>query len=159
MKSYLLFWGPKSTRRGRDTWQILRSSRWRKGFPGGSLVKNLPAKQETRVQSLGREDPLEKGMAAHSIILARRIPWTAEPGGLQFMGSQKSQAWPGDWTATRWRKPLSMGEFAELSSWVALGWIWILESDWPMTLAKDKNQGEDKLNLYCGLYKRPEILC
>ena len=46
-------------------------------------VKNLPAMQETQVQSLGREDPLEKGMATHSSILPWRIPWTEEPGGLQ----------------------------------------------------------------------------
>ena len=57
-------------------------------FPDGSDVKNLPAVQETQVQSLGREDPLEKGMATHSSILAWRIPWTEEPGGLQSMGSQ-----------------------------------------------------------------------
>ena len=49
-------------------------------------VKNLPAKQETLVQSLGREDPLEKEIATHSSILAWRIPWTEEPGGLQSMG-------------------------------------------------------------------------
>ena len=61
-------------------------------FPGGSdTVKNLPAMPETQVQSLGWEDPLEKGMAAHSGILAWRIPWTEEPGGLQSMESQKSQ--------------------------------------------------------------------
>ena len=53
------------------------------------LVKNLPAMQETWVQSLGREDPLKKEMATHSSILARRIQWTEEPGGLQSMGSQK----------------------------------------------------------------------
>ena len=53
-------------------------------------VKNLPAMQETRVQSLGREDPLEEGMATHSSILAGRIPWREEPGGLQSMGSQES---------------------------------------------------------------------
>ena len=45
-------------------------------------IKNLPAMQETQVQSLGWEDPLEKGMATHSSILAWRIPWTEEPGGL-----------------------------------------------------------------------------
>ena len=50
-------------------------------------VKNLPAMQEKRVQSLGWEDPLEKGMATHSTILAWRIPWTVEPGGLQSVGS------------------------------------------------------------------------
>ena len=53
------------------------------------IVKNLPAMQETRVQSLGWEDPLEKGQATHSSILAWRIPWTEEPGGLQSMGSQR----------------------------------------------------------------------
>ena len=52
-------------------------------------VKNLPMMQETQVQSLGREGPLEKGMAAHSSILAWRIPWTEEPGELQSMGSQR----------------------------------------------------------------------
>ena len=51
-------------------------------------VKNLPAMQETRVQSLGQEDPLEKGMATHPSILAWRIPWTEEPGGLQSVGSE-----------------------------------------------------------------------
>ena len=52
-------------------------------------VKRLPAMQETRVRSLGREDPLEKEMATHSSILAWRIPWTEEPGGLQSTGSQR----------------------------------------------------------------------
>ena len=53
------------------------------------LVKNLPAMQETQVQFLGREDPLEKEMATHSNILAWRIPWTEEPGRLQSMRSQE----------------------------------------------------------------------
>ena len=53
--------------------------------------KNLPAMQETRVQSLGWEDPLEKEMATHSSILACEIPKTEEPHGLQFLGLQKSQ--------------------------------------------------------------------
>ena len=52
------------------------------------IVKNLPAMQEAWVQSLGREYPLEKGMATHASILAWRISWTEEPGGLQSMGSQ-----------------------------------------------------------------------
>ena len=59
---------------------------------GASLVaqtvKSLPSVLETQVQSLDWEDHLEKEMAAHSIILAQRIPWTGEPGGLQSMGSQ-----------------------------------------------------------------------
>ena len=53
-------------------------------------VKNLPAMQETRVQFLGQGDPLEKEMAIHSSILAWRIPWPEEPGGLQSMGLQES---------------------------------------------------------------------
>ena len=54
------------------------------------MVKNLPATQEAWVRSLGQEDPLEKGMAIHSSILAWRISWTEEPRGLQSMGSQKA---------------------------------------------------------------------
>ena len=53
-----------------------------KDFPVAQTVKNLPVMQETRVQSLGCEDPLEKGMAIHSSVLAWRIPWTEKPGGL-----------------------------------------------------------------------------
>ena len=53
------------------------------------LVRNLPAMQETWVQSLGQEDPLEEGMATHSSVLAWRIPWTEEPGRLLSMGSQR----------------------------------------------------------------------
>ena len=60
------------------------------GFPDGSVVKNLLAVQETKVRSLGREDPLEKEMATHSSILAWRIPWTEDPGGLQSMGHKES---------------------------------------------------------------------
>ena len=59
-------------------------------FPVVQMVKNLPAMQETQVQSLGQEDLLEKEMATHFSILAWRIPWTEEPGGLQPMGSQES---------------------------------------------------------------------
>ena len=59
------------------------------GFPSGSVVKNPPVKQETRVQSLSREDPLEKEMATCSSILAWEIPRTEEPGGPQSMESQR----------------------------------------------------------------------
>ena len=61
-------------------------------FPGGSALKNLPAMQEPRepwVRSLGQENPLEESMATHFRILAWRMPWTEEPGGLQSMGSQR----------------------------------------------------------------------
>ena len=62
------------------------------GYPGDSAVKNLPAMQEpqeTWVQSLQWEDPLQEGMAAHSSIPAWRIPWTEKPSGLQSLGSQR----------------------------------------------------------------------
>ena len=54
------------------------------------MVKNLPPLQETQIQSVGQEDLLEKGVATHSSILAWRIAWTEESGGLESMGSQKS---------------------------------------------------------------------
>ena len=60
--------------------------------PVAQWIKNLPAMQETQVmwvRSLGQEHPLEEGMATHSSILAWKIPWTEEPGGLQSMGSQR----------------------------------------------------------------------
>ena len=63
------------------------------GFPGGSVVKNPFAgqeMQETQVQSLGWEDPPEEKMATQSTVLAWRIPWTEEPGGLQSMGLQRA---------------------------------------------------------------------
>ena len=60
-----------------------------KVFPVGQMVRNLPAPQETQVQPLGREDPLEKEMAIHFSILAWRIPWTKEPGGLHSQRDYK----------------------------------------------------------------------
>ena len=59
------------------------------GFLGGSVVKNLLAKQETQVWSLGYEDPLEKEMVTHSSILTWKIPWTEQAGRLQSMGSHR----------------------------------------------------------------------
>ena len=76
------------------------------GFPGGSVEKNPPAMQETqeiRVQSLGWEDPLEEGMATHSSILAWRIPWREEPGGLQSVGLQRLGHDWSDWARMRAR--------------------------------------------------------
>ena len=64
----------------------LRTASW--ASPVAQTVQNVPAMQETRVQSLGGQDPLEKGLATHSSILAWRILWTEEPGGLQSTGSQ-----------------------------------------------------------------------
>ena len=69
-------------------------------FPGGSVVKNLPEMQETQemwVLALCWQDPLEEGMAAHSNILAGKIPWTEEPGGLWLLGSQRVRHDWSDW--------------------------------------------------------------
>ena len=71
-------------------------------------VKRLPAMQETQVPSLGRENPLEKEMATHSSILAWRIPWTEEPGGLQSTGSQR--------VGHNWATSLSLSFFPLTSS-------------------------------------------
>ena len=62
---------------------------WKWGFPDGSVLKNSGDNRRHKFNSLGQEDPLEKEMATHSNILARIIPWTEEPGGLQSMGSQR----------------------------------------------------------------------
>ena len=74
------------------------------------MVKSLPAMQETWVQSLGREDPLEKGSATHSSIFAWKIPWAEEPGGLQSMGLQTVGD---DWVRLKKKKisPLSIQTF------------------------------------------------
>ena len=65
------------------------TTEWLWDFPVAQMVKNLPAIQESWVQSLGQEDPLQKETATHFSILAWRIQWTEEPGGLQSMGLQK----------------------------------------------------------------------
>ena len=76
-------------------WFALESTTLILGFPEGSMVKKkkihllMQETQETWVQSLGWEDPLEEEMTTHSSILAWNIPWTKEPGGLQSMGSQR----------------------------------------------------------------------
>ena len=64
------------------------TSNSRRGFPGATAVKNLPATQEMQVRPLGGEDPPEKEMATHPSILAWEIPWSGDPGGLQSMGLQ-----------------------------------------------------------------------
>ena len=69
------------------------------GLPDGSVVKNTSAVEEMQVQSLGREDPLEKEMATHSCILAWRILWTEESGGLKSMGLQRVGH---DWSDLAW---------------------------------------------------------
>ena len=68
------------------------------------MAKNLPIRQETWVQSPGQEDPLEKGMATQSSVLAWRTPWTEEPGGLQSMGQKESDVTE---SLTRWNQGLT----------------------------------------------------
>ena len=75
----------------RHTRLTVHYTKWEQPSLVAQTVKNLPAMQETQVQSLGQEDPPEKGMATHSSILAWEIPWTEEPGGLQSMGFQESE--------------------------------------------------------------------
>ena len=83
--SDFIFLGSKITADGDCSHEIKR----RLSSLVAQRLKRLPPMQETRVRSLGREDPLEKEMAIHSSILAWKIPWMEEPGGLQFMGSQR----------------------------------------------------------------------
>ena len=71
-----------------------------KSSRGDSAAKNLSAMKEMQIRSLGQKDLLEEGMATHSSILAWRIPWTEEPGGLQTMGSQRVVYDWIDWTRT-----------------------------------------------------------
>ena len=78
------------------------------------MVKNLPAMQETRIQSLGWEDPLEKRIATHSSILCWRIPWTEEPGRPQSMGLQRSRQ---DWKLTQIKESWENWFPSSLSYW------------------------------------------
>ena len=79
---------------------LFKKSMWHLGFLGGSVVKNPPAMQETQVQSLFQEDPLEKEMATHASIPAWEIPWTEKPGRVPSMGPQKSWTRLRDYTTT-----------------------------------------------------------
>ena len=80
---------------------------WVSGFPGGSVVKNLPAMQEMKFQSLDQKDPLEEEMETHSNILAWEIPCPAEPDGLKSMRLQKSWTRLSDWACTHTRNGVS----------------------------------------------------
>ena len=68
---------------------VLPVAKGESSFPDGSMVKNLSALKEVQVRSLGQEDALEKEMTSHSSVLAWEIPWTEEPGGLQYMRLQR----------------------------------------------------------------------
>ena len=92
------------------------------------MVKNLPAMWEARVRSLGQEDPLEEEIETHSRILAWRIPWTQEPGGLQSMGSQRGRH---DWVTNTFKIGILMVDvrFTVVNVWkvlnVVLTQIWL----------------------------------
>ena len=88
-------------------WQMASVRSSLRSIKKAQTVKNLPAMQDTQVWSLGQEDPLEKGMATHSSILAWRIPWTEEPGGLQSMESKRVGH---DWTTI-------LSFFKEVTNW------------------------------------------
>ena len=89
------------------------------------MVKNPPVMRENWFRSLGWEDPLEKGMATHSSILAWRIPWTEEPGKLQSMGSQESDTIE-QLSPRRWSFPAFGLKTEKFSSWV-LKACWLLD--------------------------------
>ena len=101
---------------GRNNWKNHYQQRLAVVFPreGASfvtqMVKNLPAKPETQVQSLGQEEPLEKRMAPHSSVLAWRIPWTEAPGGPQPMGSQRVGQ---DWAINTFPRECVLGLWGE----------------------------------------------
>ena len=86
------------------------------------MVKHLSAMQETRVWSLGREDPLEKGMTTHSNVLAWRIPWTEEPCGLQSMGSQR--------VGHDWVMSLAFSHTSTNFMHLLTGWVLIYAHQW-----------------------------
>ena len=97
-------------------------SNWR-GFPGGSVVKNLPANARDWVQSLIQEDLLEKEMATHSSILAWRIPRTKEPGGLQSMASQRIG---GNWATSL------VAQLVKNLPAMQATWVWSLDLEDPL---------------------------
>ena len=84
---------------GKFFWRVQDFLQENSGFPGGSMIKNLPTSARATGQSLGQEDLLEKEVATHSSILAWRIPWTQEPVRLQSMGSRRVRY--SNWTTTR----------------------------------------------------------
>ena len=113
--------GPEGAR---ESLQLVPAIRGRYS-PGDTDSKNLPAMQETWVQSLGQEDTLEEDMATHSSILAWRIPWTEEPGGLQSMGSRRVRHDWNDW-ARSMHKQMEASRGCGLTAptfWRVEGWL------------------------------------
>ena len=100
---------------------------WSQEPVGAQSVKNLPAIQKTWVWSLGQEDPLEKGMETHSSILAWRIPWTEEPGGLQSMGSQRVSH---DWVTSSFTFFQVSAKLVNVRWWQTRKIIWPSNRHW-----------------------------
>ena len=123
-----------------------------RAFLCGSVVKNLPAMPETWVWSQGWEDPLEEGMATHSSILAWRIPWTEEPGGLQSMGSQ-NQIRLRDSTVTATTKKHSQIQAQGLSICVTSIHFHALSETWTTS----KNVGEKGSLIWACVRTRNEL--
>ena len=99
------------------------------GFPGGSEVKASAWMRKTQVQSLGREDPLEKEMATHSSILAWRIPWREEPGRLQFLGSQRvGHDWATSLSLSLWFIHFYYGIVSFICKYHAFYYLWTFRS-------------------------------
>ena len=114
-------------------------------------VKNLHAMQETQVQSLVREDPLETGMATHCSILAWKIPWTEEPGGLQSMGLQREKC----------KSKLQWGVTSHQSEWVSESHSVVSDSLRPCGLyspwnSPGQNTGVGSLSLLQGIFPTQE---
>ena len=127
-----LFFGDLCDDRHSDQWDVIPHCRFDLHWSQvAQWLKNPPAMleiQETQVQPLGRKDPLEKGMATHSSIIAWRMPWTEEPSGLQSTGSQRRWL---KWLRTyHWvRRSRFPGAFRGCTAWVKYAsWNWPLES-------------------------------
>ena len=111
------------------------------------MVKNVPAMEETQVWSLGQEDPLEKGMAIHSSVLAWRIPWIEEPGGLQFRGSQRVRH---SWTTNIslfWYQLLSLRQMKKEK----VSRVWLFATPWTVAHQARLSMGFSRQEYWSGL--------
>ena len=120
---------------GENAWNLW-FSKLLVGFLVAQMVKNSPASWDTWVWSLGWEDRLEEGMAAHFSVLAWEIPWREEPGGLQSMGSQRSRTWRSTLHAHTMHTSC-LCEWFENCHWRIRGWtdrVWVTLAVLPVTV-------------------------
>ena len=142
--------------RGVQSWCKFSRVIW--ASPVAQVVKNLPAMQETQVWSLGQEDPLEKGMATHSSILAWRIPWTEKPGRLQSMGSQRVRQ---DWATNTFTffftllRPLTATTLQVLTGFPLC--LWQRYQDWNSLVVAREENGSFISGLWLGWWEVPEV--